>query len=120
MVVDSSVLIEILLKHRLHEKCLRTISSQKVFIPVLAYFECYKKLRSKASESDALEAMGSLEKFEIISITREIALFAGDLSIEYGLPMADSLVLACAREYNVTLLTLDNDFAKIPGVKVIR
>jgi predicted nucleic acid-binding protein len=34
--------------------------------------------------------------------------------------MADSLVLAQAKHMRVPLLTLDNDFAKIPGVKVLR
>ncbi|MEW6055426.1 MAG: PIN domain-containing protein [Bdellovibrionota bacterium] len=49
-----------------------------------------------------------------------MALYAADLSIEFELAMADSLILAFAKEAGVSLLTLDNDFAGIPNVVVVR
>lgn len=120
MLVDSSVLIEVLLKRPLADKCLERLKGDRLYVPSLVYYECYKKLRAKVSESDALEAMGTLEIFSTVNITKEIALYAADLAIEHNLAMADSLVLACARELHVPLLTLDNDFAGISGVQVVR
>lgn len=119
MVVDSSVWIEIFLKQPLSEKCLKAVGAKGVRIPVISYYEIYKKLRMKLGESEALEAIGALEPYSVIELTREICLLAADLALEYDLAMADSLVLACARECGTILLTLDHDFVHIPGVNVI-
>ena len=44
-------------------------------------------------------------------LNREIALLAADISIEYDIGMADSLVLGCTQFMGEPLVTLDNDFA---------
>ena len=49
-------------------------------------------------------------------MTGEIALTAADLSLEYGLAMADAMILATARMYRAELVTSDRDFESIPGV----
>ena len=67
-----------------------------------------------------MEAISALSSFGIRDLTREVALLGADLSIEFNLAMADGLVLAHARHLETELLTLDNDFASIPDVKVIR
>ncbi|MEW6055427.1 MAG: PIN domain-containing protein [Bdellovibrionota bacterium] len=64
MVIDSSVILELLLKRPLHQKCIEKMSGEPVFIPVIAFYECYKKLRTRVSESEALEAMGFLKSTE--------------------------------------------------------
>ena len=120
VLLDSSFLLEVLLRQPLHAKCEKLLADSKAHVSVLSHFECYKKLRSRLSDGDALEAMAPLEAYALVPVTREIALTAADLSIEHGLGMADSLVLASAHELSATLVTLDNDFAKVPGVRVVR
>lgn len=56
----------------------------------------------------------------VVDLSRSIALDAADLSLTHGLAMADSLVLAHALAASATLVTLDNDFARVPQVKVLR
>jgi len=41
------------------------------------------------------------------------------LSHEAKLPMADSLMLATARQFDAVLWTQDADFADIPGVRYV-
>lgn len=121
MLLDSSILLEILLKQPLFEKCEKTIQGvDTLYISVLSYFECYKKIRLRLSESEALEVVGYFENFKVIDISKEISLLAADLSLEHSLSMADSLVLATAKECRSILLTLDNDFTGIPGARVVR
>jgi predicted nucleic acid-binding protein len=120
MVVDSSVWIEILQHGSLHDKCLKAIHRQTVRVPTVILFEVYRKLKSKVSEDVALEAVAALGRYEAVELTREIALLAGDLSLEHDLAMADALVLASAHYFGDVLLTLDNDFLNLPSARVIR
>lgn len=120
MVVDSSIFFEILSDGPLRNKCEKQIHKADMYVPALVLFEIYRKLKIKVSEDEALAAIGSLRVYPVLDLTTEVALLAGDLSLEYNLAMADSFVLAHARLLNRPLLTLDNDFANIPGTVVIR
>ena len=48
-----------------------------------------------------------------------LALEAARLSVELGLPMADSVIYATARSNGATLWTQDADFADLPGVRYL-
>jgi predicted nucleic acid-binding protein len=121
MIVDSSVWIEIFLDGPLAEKCENRLKlADPILIPTLVFYEVYKKLKKKSSEEIALQAASYLGQYSQIELSREIALLAGDLSLELNLGMADSLILAHARHLKKPLLTLDNDFASFDDVTVIR
>lgn len=49
-------------------------------------------------------------------LTQEIAVSAALLSIEYKLPLADSIILATARFHQATLWTQDEHFKGLDGV----
>lgn len=120
MVVDSSVFFEILSDGPLRSKCERLIAGRELVVPSLVIYEIYRKLKSRATEEDALEAAAFLRQHQVADLTGEVALLAGDLSLEYDLPMADSFVLAHARAAGVGLVTLDNDFDGIADVTIVR
>lgn len=120
MVVDSSVFFEIFSSGPCRAKCEKHLHGVEIFVPALVLFEIYRKIKSKVSEDEALSAAGTLRSHRVLDLTSEIALLAGDLSLEYGLAMADSFVLAHAHAIRQPLLTLDKDFAEIPGTIVIR
>jgi predicted nucleic acid-binding protein len=119
MLIDSSVWLEIFLGGKHKDSCEKMLNSKSV-VSVLSYYEVYKKLKLIFSEQIALEAVGSLSSYQRVEVTQEILLHAADIAIEYDLAMADSILLAQAKTYNWILLTLDNDFSKVPGVQVIR
>ncbi len=120
MVVDSSVFLEIISDGPLRAKCEKAIHGKDVVVPSLVLFEIYRKLKSRSTEDDALSAIAYLRQFQVADLTAEVALLAGDLSLEHSLPMADSFVLSHARGLGQILVTLDNDFADIDGALVIR
>ena len=47
------------------------------------------------------------------------ALWAADVSLDRGLPMADAIVYSAAEKNRVSLITLDSDFEGLPGVEYL-
>lgn len=121
VVLDSSVWIEIFRNGPLVNQCQKELQSNKVVgIPTVVLFEIYKKIAIAVSEEEALSAVAYLKSFPVLDLTVEVALMAGDLAIQHKLSMADSLVLAHAYLLEASLVTLDNDFAGIEDVEIVR
>ena len=49
-----------------------------------------------------------------------IALLAADVSLQYGLAMADAVIYATARDQGAQVLTSDADLKVLPGVVYLR
>ncbi len=86
----------------------------------LEVYEVYKVVRRDLSEERAIEAVSALRRATIAPVDEPLALEAADVSIEFGLAMADSIIYATARRFEATLVTGDADFDGLPGVIVIR
>lgn len=89
-----------------------------VITPTVAIYEVYKWIKRQRSEEEALDAVATMKKTTVADLTEEIALTAADVSLEHGLAMADSMMLAFARENDATLVTTDSGFEEIAGVTV--
>lgn len=89
-----------------------------VITPTVAMYEVYKWIKRERSEDEALDAVATMKKTTVADLTEDVALTAADLSLEHGLAMADSMMLAFARENDATLLTTDSGFEGIVGVTV--
>jgi predicted nucleic acid-binding protein len=50
-------------------------------------------------------------------LDERLALYAAEIGVEYGLPLADSVILATARINEATLWTQDSDFEDMDGVR---
>jgi predicted nucleic acid-binding protein len=94
--------------------------ADSILVPTLVLFEVYKKVCSKVGEAQALSAVGYLSQNKVLDLDRATALHAADISLELGLPMADSIVLAHAQIQGADFITMDNDFTGIGRVTVIR
>lgn len=124
ILLDSSCWIELLSEGPLASSCRRELKSISAgslsIVPTLVLYEVYRKITTSISEDQALSVVALMSQQKVVDLTRDIALTAADLSIQHKLPMADSLILAHAKHENALLVTLDNDFAKIDGAKVLR
>jgi len=58
-----------------------------------------------------------MQKGTVVNLTAQLAIATSKLSLEHGLPMADSIVLATAKAFDAILWTQDSDFKNIAGVK---
>jgi len=91
--------------------------TKKLIIPTICIYEVFKRILTQRSEEVALQAIGIMSLGTIADLTREIALESAQLSIEFKLAMADSMILATARANQATLWTQDADFKDIAGVE---
>ena len=88
-------------------------------VPTITIYEVFKAVLRQRGESDALQAVALMQQGLVADLTSSISILAAHASIEYGLPMADSVILATARTFGATLWSQDSDFEKIDGVRYI-
>ena len=76
-------------------------------------------MRRELGERCALDAMALMQQGRIVDLDATLAMSAARWSLEFKLPMADSIVYATARASGATLWTQDDDFEGLDGVKYI-
>lgn len=91
----------------------------ELIVPTLSLYEVFKRILQQRGETDALRAVAFMQTGQIVELTTPLALHAAKLSFELKIPMADSIMLATARDYDAILWTQDADFEGIEGVRFI-
>ncbi|MBW2370424.1 MAG: type II toxin-antitoxin system VapC family toxin [Deltaproteobacteria bacterium] len=82
-------------------------------VPSITIYEVFKIVLRETGENEALLAAAAMQKGRVIDLTATLAVAASKLSLENGLPMADSIILATAKAFNAVIWTQDSDFKKI-------
>ena len=91
----------------------------ELLVPTLSLYEVFKRVLQQRGESEALQAVAFMRSGTVLDLTGTIALHAARFSVDLHLPMADSVMLASARENDATLWTQDSDFEGIEGVRYV-
>lgn len=91
----------------------------ELIVPTITIYEVFKAVLRQRNESDALQSTALMQQGTVVDLTPGIAIMAAQASIEYHLPMADSIILATSRVYRATIWTQDSDFRDIDGVKYV-
>ena len=121
LLVDSSGWIEYFSSGPLAERYGSYLTRPaKLITPTVVVYEVYKKIKRERGEELALRATARLTATEVIPLTESIALLAADVSLQYGLAMADAIVYATARDQDAQVLTCDADLKDLPGVVYLR
>lgn len=94
--------------------------TQHLIVPAISIFEVFKRVLQQRGEDAALQAAAIMSQGQVIDLDTSLALTAAKLSAEHKMPMADSIILATARQYNAIVLTQDNDFEGIAGVEYFK
>ena len=85
-------------------------------VPAVTIYEVFKVVLRESNENKALQAAVAMQKGKVIDLTATLAIDASKLSLQDGLPMADSIILATAQVFNATIWTQDSDFKNFSGV----
>jgi toxin FitB len=85
-------------------------------VPAISIYEVFKVLLREAGEEAALQAASAMQRGHLVDLTPQRARSAAMLSLKHSLPMADSIILAAAREHEATLWTQDDDFKGLDKV----
>jgi len=91
--------------------------TDSLVVPAITLYEVFKVVLRESSENEALQATAAMQKGTVVDLTVTLAIAASKLSLEKGLPMADSIILATAKAYDAILWTQDSDFRNMAGVK---
>jgi len=94
--------------------------TENLIVSVINEYEVYKKVLQISSRQKALRAITQMKLGNIIPLSEEIALFAAEISIQYKIPMADSIIYATGKLNNANVWTQDVDFINLPCVKYIK
>jgi predicted nucleic acid-binding protein len=92
----------------------------QLIVPSICLFEVFKRVFQQRGEHDALRAIALMQQATVVEINNVLSLHAARLSIDFKLPMADSLILATARMNNATIWTQDSHFEGLEGVQYVR
>ena len=89
---------------------------KSLIVPVITIYEVFKVVLRESNENQALQAIAAMQKGATIDLTPTLAIAASQLSLQHNLPMADSIILATAKQFDAIIWTQDKDFEGIPGV----
>lgn len=88
-----------------------------LIVPTITIYEVFKVVCRQRGEDAALQAAALMQQGRVVELTPSLAMVAARTSLELGLPMADSIILATARLHDALLWTLDVHFRDLPGVR---
>jgi len=92
---------------------------ENLLVPSLCILEVFKSVLRQRGEDAALQAVALMKQGMVVDLDASIALRAAKVSLEYKLPLADSIILATAKAKDTIIWTQDVDFKGIEGVKYI-
>ena len=95
-------------------------NTDELIVPAVTLYEVFKKLLLERNEDDALLAVGHMKQGKVIDFTEELSLSAARVSVDYKLPMADSIIYATNIKYNCTLWTQDHHFTGLTSVNYFK
>jgi len=116
-IIDTSLWIEFFAGTPLDDTIVNALSNiDELYVPTICLYEVRKKF---LNDNDAVKAVAAIEimkKGMVVSIDSEIALLASDISKQYKLPLADSIIYATAVMRDAELYTQDKHFENLDRV----
>ena len=95
-------------------------NTNELLVSTINIYEVFKRILQQRDENSAIQAVALLHQGFVIDVDSEIALMAGKISIEYKIPLADSMIYATAQKNNAILLTQDVDFKGLSDVSYFK
>ena len=86
-------------------------------VPAITVYEVFKVVCRQRGEDAALQAVALMQQGLVVELSASLAMVAAKTSLELGLPMADSIILATARQHDAQLWTQDEHFRNVSGVR---
>ena len=120
VVVDSSGWIEVFTNGPRAEHFLALMADESALVvPAISIFEVVKWVLREHGEAQAIQAAAAMQRAQVVDLDLRLAMAAAQLSHALQLPMADSIILATARDRQARLHTMDSDFQGIDNVEWI-
>ena len=116
-VVDSSAWLEYLAEGPNAEYFSAPLEDTgNLIVPTICIYEVFKAVLRQRGDDAALQTVALMKQGSTINLSDDLALQAAKISLEYKIPMADSIILATARAHEAVLWTQDQDFKDMENV----
>ena len=92
---------------------------EAIVVPAVCLTEVFRTLAREAGEPAALAAAGVMRQATVVALDGELAIEAGRVGLQHGLPLADSIIYATAQRHHAELWTHDAHFRGLPGVRFV-
>lgn len=90
---------------------------ESLLVPTIVLVEVCRRVIQQRGEDEALQAAALLHQGQIAELDSGLALSAAQLGVAHKLPLADSIILATAKQFGATIWTMDADFEGLPNVR---
>jgi len=88
-----------------------------LIVPSIIVFEVFKVILRERDEKSALLVSSLMKQGKIVDLNFQISIQASKISHKNKIPMADSIILSTAYNYNAIIWTQDIDFKNFKCVK---
>lgn len=95
------------------------LTGEDLVVSAINVYEVFRKVLRERGEAMALRVAAQMERARVVPVDEDIAMQGAKMAADYGLPMADALILATARSTGAELWTQDADFRDLDGVRFI-
>jgi len=86
-------------------------------VPSICVLEVFRRMMQQRGLDSALRAAAAMQQGAVIDLDLGLAVDAGKVGVERGLPLADSVIFATARALGATVWTQDSYFESLEDVK---
>lgn len=116
--VDSSAWLEYFANGPLAARFAPAIEAVgELLVPTIIVLEVTRRVYQQRGEDAALQVAALLHQGRVVPLDSGLALAAAHLGVAHKLPLADSIILATARQFDATIWTMDADFEGLPNVR---
>ncbi|MEZ4379319.1 MAG: type II toxin-antitoxin system VapC family toxin [Gemmatimonadales bacterium] len=91
----------------------------RLLVPTIVVLEVCRRVMQQRGEDEALQVAAVLHQGRVVDLDSGLALSAAQLGVAHRLPLADSIILATAKQYSATVWTMDADFDGLPDVRYV-
>jgi predicted nucleic acid-binding protein len=117
-IVDSSCWIEYLMDTEIGANVAPIIENAgELIVPTITLYEAFKKLLAEKGEEYALDVVAYMQTGTVIELNSGLSLSAAQISRNYKLPMADSIIYATSQRYSAIIFSCDKHYKDIPGIR---
>lgn len=88
-----------------------------LIVPTIVVLEVSRRILQQRGDNEVLQVASVLHQGRVVALDAGLALSAAQLGIAHKLPLADSIILATARQFSATIWTMDADFDGLPDVR---
>ena len=117
-IVDSSCWLEFMEDSPIGSEVAPIIADvEHLLIPAIVLYEVFRKLAAMKGSEYAQGFIQGMLNARVVPVDAALSISAANISREYQLAMADSIIYATVVQYNAVLWTADKHFDGLPNVR---